>query len=130
MGQSQLLIIALSVLIIGIAILAGTGFFSADDVEANKKAMMNDILHVAISARRYYARPATLAGGNYTYSGYVVPVRYQSTDNGMYSASLVNPQVLAIKGVSDRDTSNQMTAWLDATGKTYNWKFTGDFSEN
>ena len=37
MGQSQMLIIAISVLIIGIAIAAGAGFFSDEETEANKK---------------------------------------------------------------------------------------------
>ena len=127
MGQSQLLIIAISVLIIGIAILAGTGFFQADDLEVNKKAMVNDINHIAMTARRYYTRPYALGGGNYNYSGFVVPRNYSSNLNGSYSAIALTPKVLQITGVSARDTTCTMVAQIDSYGKASNWSFTGDF---
>ncbi len=127
MGQSQLLIIAISVLIIGIAILAGTGFFQSDDLEINKKAMINDINHIAMAARRYYSRPYALGGGNFTYNGFSVPLTYQSNLNGRYSSSVVGPKVLQITGVSARDSSCTMTAQIDSYGKSSNWTFTGDF---
>ena len=127
MGQSQLLIIAISVLIIGIAILAGTGFFQSDDLELNRKAMVNDINHIASAARRYYTRPYALAGGNYTYNGFVVPRTYTTNLNGTYTATPVTPKVLQITGVSARDTTCTMSAQIDSYGKASNWTFTGDF---
>ncbi len=127
MGQSQMLIIAISVLIIGIAILAGTGFFQSDEIEINKKAMINDINHIAMAARRYYSRPYALGGGNFTYNGFTVPQTYQSNLNGTYSASIVNPKVMQIVGVSSKDTTCTMSAQIDSNGKASNWTFTGDF---
>ncbi len=127
MGQSQLLIIAVSVLIIGIAILAGTGFFQSDDLEINKKAMINDVNHIAMAARRYYTRPYALGGGNFSYSGFVVPQTYRSNLNGTYSAVALNPKVLQITGVSARDSACTMVAQIDSYGKSSNWTFTGDF---
>ena len=122
-----MLIIAISVLIIGIAILAGTGFFQSDEVEINKKAMINDINHIAQQARRYYSRPYALGGGNYTYNGYVVPLTFRSNLNGSYSVSVLTPKVLQINGVSGRDSTCTMAAQIDSYGKASNWSFTGDF---
>jgi hypothetical protein len=127
MGQSQLLIIAISVLIIGIAILTGAGFFQADDVDANKKAMINDINHIAANAVRYYRRIPALGGGGYSYNGYIVPAGYQSDLNGRYAASVVTPSELRITGISARDSSCTVTAEIDTYGKASNWAFTGDF---
>lgn len=127
MGSSQMLIVAISVLIIGIAILAGTGFFQSDEVEINKKAMINDINHIAMSARRYYSRPYALGGGNYTYDGYVVPLSFRSNLNGSYSAVVLEPKVLQIAGVSGRDSTCTVVAQIDSFGKASNWIFTGDF---
>ncbi len=127
MGQSQLLIIAISVLVIGIAILAGTGFFQSDEVEINKKAMINDINHIAMAARRYYSRPYALGGGNFSYGGFVVPSTYQSNLNGRYSATVLTPKSLQIMGISGRDSSCTMIAKIDSYGKASNWTFTGDF---
>ena len=122
-----MLIIAISVLIIGIAILAGTGFFQDDEIEINKKAMINDINHIAMNARRYMSRPYALGGGNYTYNGYVVPQTFQTNLNGRYSATALAPKVLQITGVSSKDSSNTIVAQIDSYGKASNWTFTGDF---
>ncbi len=127
MGQSQLLIIAISVLIIGIAIAAGAGFFSDDETEANKKAMINDVNHIAMNAARYYRRIPALGGGGYSYLGYQLPNAYRSNLNGSYSTSAVSKDVLQIRGVSGRDTANAMVAQIDKYGKASGWTFTGDF---
>jgi hypothetical protein len=127
MGQSQLLIIAISVLIVGIAILAGAGFFDSGETDSNKKAMINDINQIAGQAARYYRRPTQLAGGNYSYVGFLVPTKYQTNLNGTYSTTALNAKNLQIRGVSSRDTSNTITAQIDMYGKASNWIFTGDF---
>ena len=127
MGQSQLLIIAISVLIIGIAILAGAGFFQDNDIEVNKKAMINDIHSITVQARRYYTRPAALAGGSYSYNGFVIPTKFQNNPNGSYRIQVISGKVLQITGISGRDSSNTLTAQIDSFGKASNWTFTGDF---
>jgi hypothetical protein len=127
MGQSQILIIAISVLIIGIAILAGSGFFSDEEVDANKKAMINDMNHIAMNAGRYYRRIAALDGGGFSYMGYVLPVGYRTNLNGTYSTNPLSKDVLQIMGVSNRDTTDTITAQVDKSGRASNWTFTGDF---
>jgi hypothetical protein len=117
----------ISVLIIGIAILAGTGFFQADEIDSNKKAMINDIHHVAANAVRYYRRIPALGGGGYSYNGYNVPIQYQSNLNGRYSTNVLDPNTLQIIGVSGRDSTCTMTTQIDKFGKASNWTFTGDF---
>ena len=127
MGQSQLLIIAISVLIIGIAILAGVGYFQSDDVEANKKAMIDDVHHIAANAVRYYARIPALGGGGSKFDGYVLPRGYQSNLNGHYVITVKSAQVLEVTGMSGQDSTNTMVADIDTYGKASNWTFTGDF---
>ena len=127
MGQSQLLIIAVSVLIIGIAILAGAGFFQSNDIDANKKVMIDDFHHIAINAVRYYRRIPALGGGGYKYDGYELPVGYQSNLNGRYSTRVISSEVLEISGVSALDSTDTMVADVDINGKASNWSFTGDF---
>jgi hypothetical protein len=127
MGQSQILIIAISVLIIGISILAGTGFFSDDEIETNKKAMINDVNHIASNATRYYRRIGALGGGGYSYLGYALPAGFRSNLNGSYSATPLTKTTMQIRGVSVRDTNNTVAAQIDTYGKASNWTFTGDF---
>ena len=127
MGQSQLLIIAISVLVIGIAIAGGAGMFQDEDVESNKKAMINDVNHIATNAVRYYRRIPALGGGGYNYTGYVLPAGYRSNLNGTYSTNAPGKDILQITGVSARDTNNTVAAQINTDGKASNWTFTGDF---
>ena len=122
-----MLIIAISVLIIGIAIAAGAGFFSDEETEANKKAMINDVNHIAMNAVRYYRRIPALGGGGYSYMGFGLAAGYQSNLNGSYSVNPLSKDVLQINGVSSRDTSNTMSMQIDKYGKASGWTFTGDF---
>jgi hypothetical protein len=127
MGQSQLLIIAISVLIVGIAILSGAGFFQADDIDANKKAMIDDFHHIAINAVRYYKKIPALGGGGNKFDGYSLPSGYHSNLNGRYAASVVNPQTLQVTGVSSLDSTDTMIANIDPSGRASSWTFAGDF---
>ena len=127
MGQSQLLIIAISVLVIGIAIAAGTGMFQDEDVETNKKAMINDVNHIAQNAVRYYRRIPALGGGGYSYTGYVLPIGFRSNLNGSYSTNPLTKDILQITGLSARDTNNTLVTQIDTYGKASSWTFTGDF---
>jgi hypothetical protein len=110
MGQSQLLVIAVSVLIIGIAIFAAVGYFRSHDVEANKDAMINDVNQIAHLAVRYYSRPVSLQGGGNSFIGFDVPSNSRSNLNGVYSAQVISPTDLEITGVSARDSNNTITA--------------------
>lgn len=127
MGQRQLLIIAISVLIIGIAILAAVGYFRTGDVDANKKAMINDINQIAHLSVLYYSRPLALQGGNHSFVGFVIPDKFQSNLNGSYDATPIGASLLSITGKSKRDSSNTVTAQIDKDGKASSWTFTGDF---
>jgi hypothetical protein len=127
MGQSQVLVIAVSVLIIGIAILAAVGYFRSHDVAANKHAMINDVNQIAHLSVRYYARPVSLQGGGHSFIGFDVPSNSRSNLNGVYSARVISPTDLEITGVSARDSNNTITAQIDTDGKASTWTFTGDF---
>ncbi len=127
MGQSQLLIIAVSVLIIGFAILAGVGYFRSDDVQANKHAMINDVNQIAHLSVRFYARPKSLQGGDHSFVGFVLPDHFRSTLNGKYSTIVVSSNLLMVMAISARDSSNTMTAEVGPDGKAGAWTFTGDF---
>ena len=63
MGQQQLLLIILGVVIVGIAIAVGLQLFQAGSVGANQDAMMNDIMNISATADQWRIRPETMGGG-------------------------------------------------------------------
>jgi len=63
MGQQQLLLIILGVIVVGIAVAVGITMFADNAVSANRDAVVNDLVNFAARAQQYYRRPTALGGG-------------------------------------------------------------------
>ncbi|MDH4069199.1 MAG: hypothetical protein OEV30_02130 [Ignavibacteria bacterium] len=63
MGQQQLLLIILGVIVVGIAVAVGITMFQDNAVSANRDAVTNDLVNLAARAQQYYRRPTALGGG-------------------------------------------------------------------
>lgn len=82
MGQQQLLLIVLGVIIVGIAIVSGINLFAASAEQANRDAVMSDLLTLSSMARAYYHRPAVLGGGGDSFASFTIPAAMAQTANG------------------------------------------------
>ena len=130
MGQQQLLLIILGVIIVGIAIAVGISMFSSSSVQANKDAIVNDLNNLAADAYQYKIRPATMGGGSGSYGGYKVPTKLQSNENGSYlptTAVAANAQSFNFTGSSVSYPGSTVTATVDSTGKLTAFTYAGQF---
>jgi len=109
MGQQQLLLIVLGVIIVGIAIVVGINLFSASSLEANRDALVADNMNLAALAQQFYKKPSALGGGNNTFTGFIIPTNLAATANGTYAA-VVAAQSVVITGTG---------LVLDANSKKY-----------
>ena len=66
MGQQQLLLIVLGVIIVGIAIVVGINLFNANSISSNRDAVISDLNNLAALAHQFYAKPTAMAGGGNT----------------------------------------------------------------
>ncbi len=128
MGQQQLLLIILGVIIIGIAIAAGLGIFQGQHVQSNKDAIINDINHLASYAYQYRLRPKSLSGGAGTYLGFTLPTHLASNENAAYSCTATADSVV-FTATSVTNSGNTITACIGSGGKIIqtSWSYTGDF---
>jgi hypothetical protein len=62
-GQQQLLLIVLSVIIVGIAVVIGLGLFSEGADQANIDQVVQDVLNMGARAQQFYMKPEALGGG-------------------------------------------------------------------
>ena len=92
MGQQQLMLIILSVIVVGIAVTLGITMFSDSSIDANRDALTNDLTNLASRAHQYYRRPSYLGGGGNSFAGLTADAagirRLTNTpknDNGTYS---------------------------------------------
>ena len=69
MGQTQILFIVLSVIIVGIAVAVGITQFGENAVDANKNAVLLDCQQIVARAQQWYRKPASLGGGGGKFTG-------------------------------------------------------------
>jgi len=98
MGQQQLLLIVLGVIIVGIAVVVGINVFTASSFQSNQDAVVADCTTLASMAQQYYRKPTALGGGGNTFTGWAIPAQLAATGNGTYTAA-VTPQQVVITGV-------------------------------
>lgn len=68
MGQQQLLLLVLSAVIVGLAIVVGINVFTDSAVKANEDAVRQDIIQISNRLQQYYRTPEALGGGGFSFS--------------------------------------------------------------
>ncbi len=122
MGQQQLLLIVLGVIIVGIAVVVGINLFNAQAISANRDAVISDLNNLGTMAQQHYKKPTSMAGGGNTFTGWTVPGQLDTTANGTYAAT-VSAQSITIVGTGtetgdDGSTKVKATATITPTAIT------------
>jgi len=119
MGQQQLLLIVLGVIIVGIAVVVGINLFNANATNANRDAVVSDLNNLGAMAQQFYKKPTSMGGGGNTFTGWAVPTNLASNANGGY-VETVAAQTVSIVGTgveigNDGATNVQCTAAVSPT---------------
>ncbi|MFH0736386.1 MAG: hypothetical protein V1773_17715 [bacterium] len=93
MGQQQLLLIVLGVIIVGIAVVVGINVFTASSSQANRDAVISDLTNLASNAQQYYRKPQALGGGGNSFTGWTIPGNLAANPNGSYTATVADQEV-------------------------------------
>ncbi|MCX8106506.1 MAG: hypothetical protein N3D80_11620 [Ignavibacterium album] len=101
MGQQQLLLIVLGVIIVGIAVVAGILIFKQQSIDNKRDIVTNEAHNIATLAIQYYKKAKLLGGGQYNYAGWDVPNDMKVTHNGSYTATVTPPDRVEIIGVGN-----------------------------
>ena len=94
MGQQQLLLIVLGIIVVGIAIAISIQLFRQNAIDSKRDILMNESANIASIAIGYYKRPVPFGGGGKSFIGLDVPGELQSTVNGSYSAVIYSDSVI------------------------------------
>lgn len=100
MGQQQLLLIILGVIVVGIAVLLGIYVFQASSVENKRDVVINESVNIASLALQYYKKAKVFGGGQYSFDGWDIPDNLKITNNGQYNAQVYDDSVI-ITGVGN-----------------------------
>lgn len=66
MGQQQLILLVLGIVIVGLAITIGIQAFSENNKKANMDGLLNDAIGIASTAQAWMLKPGIYGGGNNT----------------------------------------------------------------
>jgi hypothetical protein len=64
MGQQQLLLLVLGIVIVGLAVVVGIQAFGENQKKANSDALVNDGVRIASDAQAWTLKPLAFSGGN------------------------------------------------------------------
>jgi len=101
MGQQQLLLIVVGVIIVGLAIVLVIDLFQANALEANQNAVYSDSVNLVGVVQHYYQLPKMLSGGGGSFVGFTLPVGLSETGNGTYSVSNITAETITINGLGN-----------------------------
>lgn len=127
MGQQQLLLIVLGVIIVGLAIATAVTLMNSQATASNRDAVTNDLMNLSTRAQQYFRRPKMLGGGGHSFGGLTMrKITPKPTNpNGTYSLSpdpvTGTPAFVTLTGVGveiGNDGSTPvtvvMTVWADS----------------
>jgi hypothetical protein len=107
MGQQQLLLVVIGVILVGLMVVVGMSIFVDHAVHTNRESLGNDLLNLAARAHEYYRKPKVISGGGYSFAGITKDAaglarltRNPVNDNGSYSIySAGTSSMVEIEGV-------------------------------
>ncbi|MFA7288154.1 MAG: hypothetical protein WC055_04680 [Melioribacteraceae bacterium] len=94
MGQQQLLLIVLGIIIVAVALVVGLNLFQANAIEAKRNNIINESVNLAAMAQQYYMKPVAYGGGGRSFSGWSIPSELKFTANGHFKAETGDDQVI------------------------------------
>jgi Tfp pilus assembly protein PilE len=112
MGQQQILLIILAVIIVSIAIVVGINTFQNTQMNANRDAVTADLVGLAAKAQQFYIRPLSLGGGEQNFQNFSLAANEYQNGNGRFrlftdSTAAGTPHTLAtIPAYADITTSS------------------------
>jgi len=115
MGQQQLLLIVLGVIIVGVAIVVGINMFSQGAINAEADRLVQEVNSVGSNAAAYWRKPVQMGGGGRTFTGVTL------SDLGAQDTTANTILTL---------TSTDVLISLTATGRSEGVTVEADINEN
>lgn len=136
MGQQQLLLLVLGIVIVGLAVVVGIQAFTENMKKSNSDALVNDAIRIASDAQAWKLKPAAFGGGadvagwtNFS----LTQVGYATADadngdcdganiygnlNGCFQITTADANSLVIQGNSIPNSENDNQVVVTVTGTT------------
>jgi hypothetical protein len=126
MGQQQMMLIVLGVIIVGIGIALGISQFGSDSISSNRDALINDLNNLGINAYQFKILPSSMGGGSGAYTRYSIPSRLCTNDDGTFTIGAASATRLTLVATSALGYGT-ITVVCDSLGTLGNYTYAGQF---
>ena len=96
MGQQQLLLIVLGVIVVAIAIVVGFNMFNSNAISSNRDSICSDLNNLGTIAQEYWRKPGAMGGGDRSFTGWTIPAHTDTTPNGVYVATVAAQSITVV----------------------------------
>ena len=122
MGQQQLLLLVLGIVIVGLAVVVGIQAFGENQKKSNADALVNDVVRIASDAQAWNLKPAAFGGGagaftglSFEQLGYVSALGVYTNLNGEFQLSGIAAGTVTITACDEQTTFDNLIV-ADITG--------------
>ena len=98
MGQQQLLLIVLAIIVVGISIAVSIQLFRTNAIEQKRDILIEETTSIGYMAIQYYKKPAEMGGGSKSFLGWTIPPQMVKTANGNFMTSTIAADQVIING--------------------------------
>ena len=98
MGQQQLLLIVLGVILVGVAVVLGIKYFGVGAESGAKDELVAHTVTIAAQMQEYFKKPQAMGGGGNSFVGFSLDQKMDSTANGTYAVTNTNQNPATITG--------------------------------
>ncbi|RMD99582.1 MAG: hypothetical protein D6814_05325 [Calditrichaeota bacterium] len=117
MGQQQLLLLVLSAVIVGLAIVVGINMFGENATQANQDAVVQDVLTIASRAQAWYRRPTMMGGGGRSFNNVTLDTLQFTPSNANGSYSITSADTSAtVNGTGTEGVQVSVIVFPDSIG--------------
>ena len=116
MGQQQILLLFLGIIIIAIAVTIAINNINSNHEESNKDELVNNLLTIGADAQQWFRKPVKLDGGGGAFNNskgadttYQIPADLRISNNGKYLIDSIDDSVLFVKALPD---SSLLYGWF------------------
>lgn len=119
MGQQQLLIIVLTVIIVGVAIALAVTYFKSHQQEVEIDEVINEMNHIAATAQEWYRKPAEFGGGSGSFSEFTLQSISQpdSTELARYKVTSATTSTLSLQAEGRSNFTISVVVYPDSIGQ-------------
>ncbi len=109
MGQQQLLLVILAIIIVGVAVALSITLFRQNAIDSKRDLLLNECISIANMAQAYFKKPEMLGGGGNSFAGWSIPSEMEVTATGWFAAEIEDDKIIII------GTGNEIATGTDTT---------------